>query len=146
VVSVAEKAHLMRQVGTEKVNESEPSMRCRNSIDDIRTRVPLLPWDEPGGNLSTALAVSGIETARTQFRHQCGTWERLALTSNAAMWDSNGRTTSSGNCKWESTCAGQAGGPSRSSGETPVMGVERRGRIVQGCWPVNRVFREEPGG
>ena len=32
-----------------------------------------------------------------------------------------------------STVAGRAGGPARSSGETPVMGAERRGRVVRGC-------------
>ena len=80
MVSVAEKAYLIRQVRAEKVNVSEPPMRCRNSIDDFKTRVPLLPWDKPGGNLSTALAGSGIEVARARFRRQRGTWERLALT------------------------------------------------------------------
>src|SRR5215218_68914 len=111
----------MRQVRTEKVNESEPPMRCRNSIDDIETRVPLLLWDKSGRNLLTALAVSGIEVARARFRRQRGTWERLA------------------NCERESTCAGQAGGPPRSSGDVPVMGTERRGRIVP------RVFAGQPG-
>src|SRR4029078_4088018 len=38
-----------------------------------------------------------------------------------------------------STVAGRAGGPARSSGEAPVIGVERRGRVVCGCvCPVNR--------
>ena len=32
-----------------------------------------------------------------------------------------------------STVAGRAGGPARSSGEAPVMGVERRGRVICGC-------------
>src|SRR6476620_4936940 len=32
-----------------------------------------------------------------------------------------------------------AGGPVRSSGEGPVMGLERRGRVVRGCVrPINR--------
>ena len=31
-----------------------------------------------------------------------------------------------------STVAGHAGGPARSSDEAPVMGVERRGRVVCG--------------
>jgi len=122
----------MRQVRAEKVNVSEPPMRCRNSIDDFKTRVPLLPWDKPGGNLSTALAGSGIEVARARFRRQRGTWERLALTSTVDGWRLRGRTASSGNCERESTCAGQAGGPPRSSGDAPVMGAERRGRIVSG--------------
>jgi hypothetical protein len=32
-----------------------------------------------------------------------------------------------------STDAGCAGGPARSSDEAPVMGVERRGRVIRGC-------------
>ena len=32
-----------------------------------------------------------------------------------------------------STDAGRAGGPGGSSGEAPVMGVERRGRVTRGC-------------
>ena len=37
-----------------------------------------------------------------------------------------------------STVAGRADGPARSSGEAPVMGVERRGRVICGCvCPVN---------
>jgi len=39
-----------------------------------------------------------------------------------------------------STVAVPAGGPSRSSAEAPVMGVERRGRLVHGwfLWPIGR--------
>ena len=36
-------------------------------------------------------------------------------------------------CMGVSTVAGSAGGPTRSSGEAPVMGVERRGRVICGC-------------
>jgi len=83
---VTEKAHKMCQVGTEKANVSEPLMKCRKRIDDIETGVQLLPRDEPGGYLSTALVVSGTEVARARFRLRCGTWERLALTLSAACW------------------------------------------------------------
>ena len=58
MVSVTEKAHKMRQVGTEKANVSEPLMKCRKRIDDIETGVQLLPREEPGGYLFTALAVA----------------------------------------------------------------------------------------
>ena len=39
-----------------------------------------------------------------------------------------------------STVAASAGGPSRSSGDAPVMGVEPRGRLVRGWfgWPTGR--------
>jgi hypothetical protein len=40
-----------------------------------------------------------------------------------------------------------AGGPARSYGEGPVMGLERRGRVVRGCVrSINPVFREESCG
>jgi hypothetical protein len=86
VVSDAEKAHKMRQVGTGKANESEPLMTCRKRSDDIETRVPLLPWDEPGGDLLTALAVSGTEVARARFRHWHGTRETLASMRSVKCW------------------------------------------------------------
>jgi len=86
VVSVTEKAHKMCQVGTEKANVSEPLMRCRKRIDDIETGAQLLPWDEPGGYLSTALVVSGIKVARARSRRRCGTWERLAPILLTGCW------------------------------------------------------------
>jgi hypothetical protein len=83
---VAEKAHRMRQVGAEKANVSEPLMKCRKRSDDIKTGVQLLPRDEPGGYLSTALVVSGTKVARARFRLRCGTWERLAPLLSAGCW------------------------------------------------------------
>ena len=65
-------------------------------------------WDEPGGCLLTGLVVSGVKVARARFRLQHGTWELLTL------W---------GGC--------EGGGLSRSSGEAPVMGVERRGWVAR---------------
>jgi hypothetical protein len=41
-------------------------------------------------------------------------------------------------CEGESSDAGHRGGPSRSSDEGPVMGLERRGRVVLGSLAVNR--------
>ena len=86
MVSVTEKAHEMCQVGTEKANESEPLMKCRKRIDDIETGVQLLPREEPGGYLSTALVVSGIKVARAQFRHRHGTWEPVAPIQRSGCW------------------------------------------------------------
>jgi hypothetical protein len=76
----------MRQVGAEKANVSEPLMKCRKRSDDIKTGVQLLPRDEPGGYLSTALVVSGTKVARARFRLRCGTWERLAPLLSAGCW------------------------------------------------------------
>jgi len=71
VVSVTEKAHEMCQVGTEKANVSEPLMKCRKRSDGIETGVQLLPREEPGGYLFTALVVSGIKVARARLRLRC---------------------------------------------------------------------------
>ena len=65
---------------------SEPLMKCRKRSDDIKTGVQLLPRDEPGGYLSTALVVSGTKVARARFRLRCGTWERLAPLLSAGCW------------------------------------------------------------
>ena len=117
MVSVTEKAHEMRQVRTGKANVSEPLLKCRKRSDDIETGVQLLPREEPGGYLSTALVVSGMKVARARFRRQCGTRERLAPMPSGRVldWPARGRSPSSGNCEGQSTDAGQAGGPSRSS-------------------------------
>ena len=86
MVSDAEKAHMMRHVGAEKANESEPLMTCRNSMDDIEIRVLLLPWDKPGGDLLTALVVSGMKVARARFRRWHGTRETLASIRLVKCW------------------------------------------------------------
>lgn len=57
---------------------SEPLMTCRKRIDDIKTEGESFLREEPGGNLSTAQAVSGIKAARVQFRLWCGTCEPVA--------------------------------------------------------------------
>lgn len=73
-------------MGTEKANVSEPLKTCRKRIDDIETGVPLLPREEPGGDLLTALVVSGTEVARARFRLQHETWETLAPMRPAGCW------------------------------------------------------------
>ena len=42
-------------------------------------------------------------------------------------------------CEGESSDAGHRGGPDRSSDEGPVMGLERRGRVVRVSLAVNRL-------
>jgi hypothetical protein len=86
VVSVAEKAHEMRQVRIEKANASEPLMKRRKRIDVIETGVQLLPRDKPGGGLLTGQVVTGVEVARARSRHRHGTWERLAPMGSAGCW------------------------------------------------------------
>ncbi len=57
-----------------------------------------------------------------------------------------GSASSSRNCEALSTEAVRAGGPVRSSGEAPVMGVERRGWTIQAARAANREDREELHG
>jgi retron-type reverse transcriptase len=75
-----------RQVRAEKASESEPLMTCRKRIDDIETGRESFSRDEPGGDLLTAQAVSGIKAARAQLRLWCGTCEPVALPPSAVHW------------------------------------------------------------
>jgi hypothetical protein len=121
-------------------------MRCRKRIDGIETGVELLPRDEPGGCLLIGQVVSGMKVARAWSWLSCGTGEpvvpRPRATSGARCGPQSlaeGRAPSSGNCEGLSTDAGHRGGPSRSSAEGPVMGLERRGRVVRAGFEVNRL-------
>ena len=58
-----------------KANVSEPSTRCRNSMDDVETGVGLLLREQPGGYLLTAQAASGTKAARAWLRLLRGTCE-----------------------------------------------------------------------
>lgn len=51
------------------------SMTGRKRMDDIKTRVESLPWDQFGGCLFIARVVSGLKVARAQYRLWCRTWE-----------------------------------------------------------------------
>ena len=113
---------------------------------DVETGDALEPRDESGGSLLTAQMASGVEVARAWFRLLHGTWKLVTPTGRLGQWRNrglrsvaHGRSPSSGNCEGLSTGAGHRGGPSRSSGEGPVMGLERRGRVVRAGSAVNRL-------
>ena len=98
--------------------------------------------DEPGGYLLTDQVVSGVEVARAWFQalvRNVGTWP---LIPNPALHVVTGlaraRPPSGRNREGLSSDAGDRGGPSRSSGEGPVIGLERRGRVVRAGLAVNR--------
>jgi len=55
-------------------------MTCRKRINESKTEMESLSWDESGRNLSTGQMLSGIEVARTRFRLSCGTCERVGST------------------------------------------------------------------
>ena len=63
-----------------------------------------------------------------------GQWSGLGL--RPVVWSENPKQLI---CEGESSDAGHRGGPSRSSGEGPVMGLERRGRVVLVSLAVNRL-------
>jgi hypothetical protein len=63
-----------------------------------------------------------------------GQWSGLG--PRPVVWSENPKRQI---CEGESSDAGHRGGPSRSSGEGPVMGLERRGRVVLVSLAVNRL-------
>ena len=138
VLSVAEKARCQRvRCGSRRRAKAIPPMKCRKRIGDIKTGVESLPREESGGCLLTGQAVSGVKVARAWSGLWCGTGEPVAPRPRAASGARMGlrsfveaRTPSSGNCEGESSDAGHRGGPTRISVEGPVMGLERRGRVV----------------
>ncbi|MDR0748128.1 MAG: hypothetical protein LBF62_00980 [Tannerellaceae bacterium] len=60
-------------------------MRYRNTQDDIKTELPDLVRDKLKGNLLTALAASGIKTARFTWRLLRGTREPVEGQTNPYM-------------------------------------------------------------
>lgn len=125
-----------------KASESEPLKTCRNALDDIKTRTSSWAWDKPGGDLSTAQAVSGMEVARARVRLLFGTWEPV-VSRETGSWSSDlrplfpGKTPSGRNRKEPHPYARHRGGPPGSSDEGPVMGLERSGRPIQAKLTVN---------
>ena len=113
-------------------------MKCRKHNDDVETRVLSPLWDESGGR--PAYRPGGI-------RHRGGASLTRALIRNVGTCslDEKGETQAGGPCKSESTDARHRGGVARSSEESFVMRLERRGNIVQLYWRAN-LRREEPIG
>ena len=116
-------------------------LRCRDLKDGIRTglrsrtrdgvwRVPMY-W--PGGvrHRGGVNLICGSRGER---------WKVDADMVSVWLAETIGSPPSGRNRKGLSTVAASAGGPSRSSWEAPVMGVEPRGRLVRGWfrWPTGR--------
>ena len=125
-----------------KASESEPLKTRRKVLDDIKTRLCALAWDEPGGDLFTAQAVSGVEVARARVRLLYGTWEPV-VSRETGSWSFDlrpslpGKAPSGRDRKESCTDARHRGGPPGSSDESPVMGPERSGRAIQATLTVN---------
>jgi hypothetical protein len=118
-----------------KANESEPQVNCRNALDDIETELSLLAWDEPGECLLIGQVVSGMYAARAWVRLLCGTWEPVVLRDDQLVAFGlrlavSGKVSSGRNRKGRIPVVGHRDGPSGSSDEGPVMGLERSGRAI----------------
>ena len=145
MVSVTGKVAPLSAAGMSQEGERERTTDdVSKDEDDVETGNALESRDESGGSLLTAQMASGVEVARAWLRLLHGTWEPVAPTGRSGQWccsglrsGAHGRSPSSGNCEGLSTGAGHRGGPSRSSAEGPVMGLERRGRAVQARVLVN---------
>jgi hypothetical protein len=80
---------LARQVWITKASASEPLMKRRNNLGDIKTRESFRPWDESGGCLLIGQAVSGVEVARAWSGLSCGTCEPVPRWA-AGQWSGCG--------------------------------------------------------
>ena len=146
VLSVAEKARYQRvRCGSRRRAKAIPLLRRRKRMNGIETGVVSLLRDEPGGSLLIGQVVPGVKGARAWSGLLCGTREPVAPMGRPASGavlscgrSSGARTPSSGNCEGESSDAGHRGGPTRISDEGPVMGLERRGRVVLVSLAANR--------
>ena len=116
VVSVREKAQVMRQVGTGKASASEPLTMCRKYIGGIGTGVEIRSWDKSGG---CPVYWPGGARHEGGVSPVCGFCvERGKAGPDTAAcrgWVVRGSASSGGNRETSSTVAGPAGGPARSS-------------------------------
>ena len=125
-----------------KANESEPQMKCRKALVASEPGYGVLSRDESGGCLFIGQAVSGMYAARARVRLLHGTWEPVVLRDDRLVAFGlrlavSGEVSSGRNREGRSPVVGHRDGPSRSSGEGPVIGLERRGRAIQTRLPVN---------
>ena len=105
-----------------------------------------MPRDESGGSLLT-----GQVGVRHEWWRERGLGSCVELGNLSPRWDGRPverswpaagrleREPKQQICEGESSDAGHRGGPDRSSCEGPVMGLERRGRVVLVSSAVNRL-------
>jgi hypothetical protein len=131
-----------RQAGTGKANVSEPPLKRRESETASEPGSQCRSRDEPGGYPSTGQAVPGVQVARAWSAACVRNHGKARADTAPARKRARGSAPSGRNREALSTVAARAGGPARSSGEVPVMGAERRGRLI--CGLLAR--RWSPGG
>jgi hypothetical protein len=117
---------------------SEPLMKCRKRIDGAETGEMSLPRDKSGG---------WPDCCPDGIRHEGGVTLGLALAWNVGTCrpDAKGEAQKGGPLESESTDAGHRDGAARSRVEGSVMGLDRRGCIVQLSPEVSQRW-EEPRG
>ena len=124
VVSVGEKAGDTCQVWVTETSGSEPLMTCRK-----------VPWRRRNQERVSLLGQGwGVpDDGPTGVRHEGGVTVILASIRNVRTCrsDVKGAGQAGGPCKTLSTEAEHRGGVARSSEEGSVMGLERRGGLVQ---------------
>ena len=139
-----------RRAGQVWITKASESDTTRESVESV--------WmtSKPRSSRCLGMSLAGacrlarwcpaLEVARAWSGLSCGTREPVAPMGRPASGavlscgrSSGARTPSSGNCEGESSDAGHRGGPSRISGEGPVMGLERRGRVVLAGLAVNHL-------
>src|SRR3954451_24346570 len=101
---------------------------------DIETGEVKSLRDEPGGCPSIGQVVSGVKVARARSAAPArNVGRRVPTHPRPGRWARVGERERVVRRKPEtlSTVAAPAGGPARSSAEAPVMGVERRGRLIE---------------
>jgi hypothetical protein len=98
---------------TSEPDYSKKSGRSLAGAHVLARRCPAQRWHEP------------------RLRLSWGTWEGERGYSPVAVRRARGRASGGRNREELSTDAAFAGGPSHSSDEAPVMGVERRGRLIR---------------
>jgi hypothetical protein len=113
-------------------------MRCRKRIDDAETGEKSLTRDESGGR---------PDCCPDGIRHEGGVTLDLAFAWNVGTCrlDAKGEIQVGGPHEDESTEAWHRGGAIRSRAEGSVMGLDRRGRVVQLWSGVNQQWEELHG-
>jgi hypothetical protein len=136
-------------VGIGKASVSEPLLTCREVEMTSKPGRSAVVRDEPGGCPSIGQVVSGMKVARARSAASAWNLGRQASTLSARAaerWSGSARGSAPGGGNREalSTVAALAGGPARSSDEAPVIGVERRGRLI--CAAFAEATGRCPGG
>ena len=136
VVSVEEKAGLRScQVENKEMSASKLLMTCRKGLDDVKT----------GGIFVNPGSVWGLPVYCPHgVRHEGSMTLLWAFVRNVGTCGSNAKEEPQIGSphKSKSTETEHRGGGVRSREEGPVMGLDRRGSIVQGCSVAN-LQREE---